>query len=226
MANNAKNIGEFQLVDHGIENIQYFSGCGVSFTNFEEVTTGIGNNLEQAIDDCLEQMAMNGWNVDNMVSRIKEQIDLGLMVWEEIPETPSVVHERDAYGDDTYYHVSIQWNAREAVVTLEDLVKQAVTKWQNVTDFAKGYVDEDEDEANNWTITYRVDSEDGDRIKALEKAMKPYTYDPDADDPDVMFVNVWYKDRAPSLRVVIRVYARGKVTDAFLDYCKLVNTLS
>ena len=62
--NTAKRIGEFELIDHGIGHSQYFQGCGVAFTGFANVVTGIGDNPAEAIDDCLEQMAMSGFDSD------------------------------------------------------------------------------------------------------------------------------------------------------------------
>ena len=66
----AKRIVEFELVDHGIEHEQYFQGCGVSFTQFEDVATGIGDNPAEAIDDALECLAQMDWDVDGMETRI------------------------------------------------------------------------------------------------------------------------------------------------------------
>jgi len=108
--NTAKRIGEFELIDHGIEHSQYFQGCGVAFTGFANVVTGIGDNPAEAIDDCLEQMAMSGFDVEGMEARI-----LGQEGWEALPATPSVA---DEFGcgetGEAYYHVSIRWNEKGA----------------------------------------------------------------------------------------------------------------
>jgi hypothetical protein len=80
-------IDDFELIDHGIEHPQYFQGCGVAFTSFENVVTGIGNNRDEAIDDCLEQIAQSGFDTKNVEMSITEQ-----------------EHQR------TYYYVSIRWN--------------------------------------------------------------------------------------------------------------------
>ena len=106
--NTAKRIGEFEVIDHGIEHSQYFRGCGVAFTRFANVVTGIGDNPAEAIDDCLEQMAMNGFDVKGMEARILEQEG-----WEALPTTPDV-HSICGSVDETYYHVSLQWNERGA----------------------------------------------------------------------------------------------------------------
>jgi len=55
-----------EIVDHGIEHESYFQGCGTSFTGYEHVVTGCGNDASEAIEDCLEQMAMSGYDVDSL----------------------------------------------------------------------------------------------------------------------------------------------------------------
>ena len=106
--NTAKRIGEFELIDHGIEHSQYFQGCGVAFTRFANVVTGIGDNPAEAIDDCLEQMAMSGFDVEGMEARILEQEG-----WEALPTVPDVQAICGSV-DETYYHVSLRWNERGA----------------------------------------------------------------------------------------------------------------
>ena len=102
----AKRIGEFELIDHGAEHSQYFQGCGVAFTSFENVVTGIGDNPAASIDDCLEQIAQCGFDTEGMEARIMQQEG-----WEVLPTTPDV---QTVYGniEDIHYHVSIRWNER------------------------------------------------------------------------------------------------------------------
>lgn len=92
-----KTIVEFELVDHGITQPDYFQGCGTAFTSFEDVATGIGSNPAEAIDDALEQLAQGDWETDGMEKRI--MADIGKR---HLPRTPR------ARGDDSYYHVSIR----------------------------------------------------------------------------------------------------------------------
>lgn len=58
-----KQITEYEIVDHGIDHEQYFQGCGVAFTDFDDVATGAGNDALEAIDDALEQLAMRGYDI-------------------------------------------------------------------------------------------------------------------------------------------------------------------
>lgn len=103
-----KTISEFELIDHKIQHSQYFQGCGTVFTRFEHVITGIGNNPMIAICDCLNQMAMAGFNAENMEARIMKQEG-----WEALPTDPAVQWNRDigeVPNDQLYYYVSILWN--------------------------------------------------------------------------------------------------------------------
>jgi len=100
-----KPIIEYQLIDHGIENSQYFQGCGVAFTSFDDVATGIGDTPADAIDDALEQLAMGGWETDDLEKRILA--DEG---WKAFPTSPSVsdqLADEDSESE-LYYHVSIR----------------------------------------------------------------------------------------------------------------------
>lgn len=40
-----KAINEIEIVDHGLDHSQYFQGCGVFGTNFNDVVTGIGDPI-------------------------------------------------------------------------------------------------------------------------------------------------------------------------------------
>lgn len=80
-----KRIADYELIDHGIENSSYFQGCGTAFTSFEHVTTGIGDNPAEAIEDCLGQIAQGGFDVEPLEKRI-----LVDERWKAFPVKPSV----------------------------------------------------------------------------------------------------------------------------------------
>lgn len=107
-----KRIGQFELIDHGIENSQYFQGCGTAYTKFTDVATGIGDNPAEAIEDALDQLAQADWDVEDLAPRI-----LAAEGWKEFPTEPSVGEcypiDDDGIVDfdgecDLYYHVSIR----------------------------------------------------------------------------------------------------------------------
>lgn len=57
---------EFRILNHGINNEQYFQGHGVSFTKFKECATGIGHTPSEAFEDALDSLAQNGWDTDTI----------------------------------------------------------------------------------------------------------------------------------------------------------------
>lgn len=65
---NAKKrpVTEYEIVDHGIKHEQYFAGCGVAFTPYDDVATGIGDDAQEALDDAIESLAMSGWDVETI----------------------------------------------------------------------------------------------------------------------------------------------------------------
>ena len=99
-----QKVSDFQLDDMGIENCQYFQGYGVSFTPFAFCAYGVGDNPREALDDCLEQVAQEGIDTEDLEARIIAENNR-----EQLPETPSVSEEYPD-SEDVYYHVGIKWN--------------------------------------------------------------------------------------------------------------------
>jgi hypothetical protein len=87
-------------VNHGIENEQYFQGCGVSFTEFEDVATGIGNNYHAALDDALDSLAQGAWDVESNQDMLMELSEL-----EERHGNESL---SEHISEDCYYYASIR----------------------------------------------------------------------------------------------------------------------
>jgi len=104
-----QRVTDYELIDHGIEHPQYFQGCGTAYTSYRHVVTGIGDNPAEAIDDCLDQIAMDCVDAEVLEKRILA--DEG---WEAFPTTPSVYAlcpQPESDSDrELYYHVSIRYN--------------------------------------------------------------------------------------------------------------------
>lgn len=88
-----KVVTEHEVIDHGYMVSDYFQGCGVAFTEFEEVATGIGSDRHEAYDDALEILAQGGWNVDSL----RAAKDVG----------PKGRMPKDV-SEDCYWHVSVR----------------------------------------------------------------------------------------------------------------------
>lgn len=87
-----KAISDYEIIIHGVEHHQYFQGCGISGTSYEDVATGVGSDANEAYDNALECLAMGGWDVDS----ITEHVDSTRC---ELPEDAS---------DEMYVYVSVR----------------------------------------------------------------------------------------------------------------------
>lgn len=104
-----KAIGEFSIEDFGVEHVQYFQGIGVSCTPFTDCTYGIGDNPREAIADCLEQVARQGFETEDLESRICAELRIASLEDSKL-DTPSVAadYPPDAEGE-YYYHFGVLW---------------------------------------------------------------------------------------------------------------------
>ena len=57
-----KKITEFEIVSHGIDGEQYFPGCGVACTSFDDVATGIGDTEQEAF-----RIASTLWSITDFI---------------------------------------------------------------------------------------------------------------------------------------------------------------
>jgi len=67
-----KKVTDYEIINHGIEGSQYFQGCGIAYTEYTEVYTGIGDNPHDALEDALEQAAMSDWDVEGITNDLSE----------------------------------------------------------------------------------------------------------------------------------------------------------
>lgn len=86
-----KKVSEHEVIDHGVEHEQYFQGCGVSFTRFEECYTGCGASAHDALDDALEQAAQCDWDTEGVPNSFSDRN-----------------FDAKSYTEDHHYYVSIR----------------------------------------------------------------------------------------------------------------------
>ena len=97
-------VDTYEIVDHGQDGESYFPGCGVAFTSFDTVFTGIGDTPGEALDDALEQAAIGG---DCDFTR--EQSEAIAADWLNDKEWADKPLDTDAEGNDEWHHyVSIR----------------------------------------------------------------------------------------------------------------------
>jgi len=103
-----KKIIEYEIVDHGVEHEQYFQGCGVSHTKFDEVYTGIGSSLREALRDADEQMSMSLGTYlqnDELEEEIENASNESLIPKEEMHTDCG---DDDCYAADVWHYASIR----------------------------------------------------------------------------------------------------------------------
>lgn len=85
-----KTITSFQIIDHGVQNSQYFQGCGIAHTTFTGVATGIGSTRREALEDALESLAQNDWETNSIKN--------------ELSDCPTVPDD----AEDCYHYISVR----------------------------------------------------------------------------------------------------------------------
>lgn len=127
-----QKVNNFEVIDHGVMVSDYFQGCGTAYTEFSHVVTGIGDNISEAINDCLEQIAQCDFDTDGLEERIvaeygdipnssayQEAIDDNFPEPDEL-DFDTEEEYQDAYEKweedcenfecEVYHYVSIRWN--------------------------------------------------------------------------------------------------------------------
>ena len=87
-----KNVLSFEVINHGVENSQYFQGCGIAYTSFEDVATGIGDSPFEALEDALESLAQNDWDVSGIKNELSKESEIPVNEENEENESMDVFH--------------------------------------------------------------------------------------------------------------------------------------
>lgn len=69
-----KKVQEFEIEDIGFDHSQYFRGRGTSHSDWEEVAVGVSSSAHEALEDALEQLASNGWDVSGDLEKEVESL--------------------------------------------------------------------------------------------------------------------------------------------------------
>lgn len=97
----AKRITDYEIIDHGLQHSQYFPGCGVAFTRFSHVVTGIGETAFEAALDAIEQIhALGDYDTDG--------IEIAQLV--RMPGDSGLEDELIKAHPNFHRYVSIRWN--------------------------------------------------------------------------------------------------------------------
>jgi hypothetical protein len=107
------NIAEFEILDHGEDGSQYFPGCGVAFSKFENVATGVGDTGAEALEDALEMLAQR--DPSARPSKLQEDEMRRSLDNPDKSAFDSLDHSEcgeNHDGDDWQHYVSIRYNLR------------------------------------------------------------------------------------------------------------------
>ena len=115
-----KTLTQFEILDHGVDHAQYFQGCGVSYTKFDECVTGCGQDAKEAIEDALESMAQNDVNTDEIEKsdeyKAIDRADKKVPGYEPLLTVEKFVkNQGEEMADDCelYYYVSIRYSVKD-----------------------------------------------------------------------------------------------------------------
>lgn len=64
----AGTVAEWYIEDHGVDHAQYFRGCGLAHTHWDDVAVGAGYSPREAYEDAVMQLASSGWDTFEMPS--------------------------------------------------------------------------------------------------------------------------------------------------------------
>ena len=113
-----KQISDFEIINHGIDNSQYFQGCGVVYTKFSHIAIGCGNSAKDAFEDCLENIAQQDFDV-SLIEKSKEGKKYQTKKAANFTVTKYLKKQgwkkKDFEFDqenDNYYYLSIRWNEK------------------------------------------------------------------------------------------------------------------
>lgn len=83
----AQKIEAFEIVNHGVQNSQYFSFTGTAFTEWDHVACGTGMNAKEAYEDAVDHLAQMGYDVEKLPKRPR-----GIRKSDKVPATASYEH--------------------------------------------------------------------------------------------------------------------------------------
>lgn len=106
-------ITNYEVINHGVTTSSYFQGCGVCFTSFKHVQTGIGDTEKEALDDALEQIAMCGVEISTELESEAADCDDSITAWDDAKDAG----EDDSFdGESPTFFVSVRYNVESVAV--------------------------------------------------------------------------------------------------------------
>jgi len=104
-------LGEFQVEYIGVEWPDYFQGYGLGpSSRYAYCAYGIGNTEEEALADCLEMVAQQGFDVDG---ETEERIRAEYGPADDSETALEALGVEEETDESPFFHVGIKWSCRE-----------------------------------------------------------------------------------------------------------------
>jgi hypothetical protein len=109
----AQKIGDFTIERLGVE-YPDFPGYGLGpGSKYDYCAYGIGDTEEEALADCLEQAAEQGFDIDDSDEK-RIRADLGDVDDQTtVAEYLGIDEDAEDADCDAYYHIGMKWNSRD-----------------------------------------------------------------------------------------------------------------
>lgn len=106
-----KPVRDFTITFHGIEGESYFQGHGTALTRWEDCATGIGDSQIEAVNDALESLAQNDWDVATLEASEDFKAEIGglAMMQKEQEERIAGLRTCDEPGCSGNCDVGLWW---------------------------------------------------------------------------------------------------------------------
>ncbi len=101
-----RQTAHYEILNHGVQHNQYFTGCGTYGTEFQEVVTGAGDNAVEAYNDALEAIASQ-----------HDSAAIDLLGLPACPKRHNITVRCKvpaSYSNEHYVYVGIRYNLHEA----------------------------------------------------------------------------------------------------------------
>jgi hypothetical protein len=159
-----KVAAAWQVVECGVNYPDYFSGFGVSFTEYTDCAVGIGDTPQEALDDALEMLAQSGWNVD--------------LITETLDDGPSLAEEDEAEWDERQAERLAAWIEEQEA---EGKVNSETATPEQLEDDDTEFFNPDDFQDSEWN----GDSDGEGMTRYYYVGVRVREYDPDRDEPHV-----------------------------------------
>lgn len=83
-----QSIAEYEIINHGTEHAQYFEGCSTNATSYTASYTGYGHTPQEALEDALDQLSMDGYETDTITDTLSKKSQLP----DNMPENSELHH--------------------------------------------------------------------------------------------------------------------------------------